>query len=547
MSLCRIQSVVLIVVLCVSAPRVAAGADGGDAEAGRMLYQHGQLASGQLLQAQGFGDTEVRGELAACVRCHRRSGFGSYEGGFYIPPITQPYLLGGRRLSRDDRFRALFMQAQTAEFRHQVRRIRDREPYDMDTLGTVLRSGLDPDGRVLEELMPRYQLDEIDLHNLVAYLRTLSVQISEGVGEQHVELATIVHRDVPEASREALVGTIASFTEWYNTRTLGDLQLAGHSVYGSSLYTRYSRLYRMHVWEIEGPPQSWREQLEAHYARQPVFALISGITEGPWAEIGAFSDEHGIPTLFPITDLPHVPGPLGGYTVYFNRGMLLESELIATQLDQRNPVVVQRVGDSAAEQAAAAHLAKSLGQEARIHSVAAADTVIGAVAADVLVVWQRDPDPLEVERWWRDSGASLVYLPASAVAEMGASASAELRQALRFSWTDALASDAYPERFRVRAWMNTRGLDYAATDVQFRAWYAMSMFRDSFIHLLDHFHRDFLLEVLEHQIQGSPNPGLYPDMQLAPEQRFASRSGYIVELAPEQPGGVVALSERIVP
>lgn len=522
------------------------GDSGADPEAGRLLYQFGRLASGDELAAVGFGETEMHGEMAACVRCHRRSGFGSYEGGYYIPPITEPYLFGGRRLSRDDRFRALFMQAQTAEFRHQVRRIRDREPYSSSTLGTALREGLDPDGRVLEDLMPRYRLSEADLANLVAYLGGLSTEISEGIGEQHVELAIVVHRDVDPARREALIGTIESFAEWHNTRTLGDLRLAGHSVYGSSLYTQYSRLYRIHIWELEGSPERWRSQLEAHYQRQPVFAMLSGMVAGPWAEIGRFSDERGIPTLFPITDLPHSPGPLGGYTVYFNRGMLLESDLITERLRGRDVSILQRVGDSAAERAAAARLADRVQTSATLHQLDAGGEN-ESIQADVLVVWQRNPDPVQVERWWRESGATEVFLPASALEEMQTAESPELRRALKFSWTYALESDAYPERFRARAWMNTRGLDYAAADVQNRAWYAMSMFRDSFVHLLDHYHRDFLLEVLEHQIQGSANPGLYPDMQLAPEQRFASRSGYIVELAPDQPGGIAALGARIVP
>jgi len=538
MPVSRYLLLLLLVLVPVAASADLAEGSDGDAEAGRLLYQFGRLASGDELFGVGFGDTEVRGEMAACVRCHRRSGFGSYEGGFYIPPITQPYLFGGRRLSRDDRFRALFMQAQTAEFRHQVRRIRDREPYTLETLGTALRDGSDPDGRVLEELMPRYRLSDVDLANLTAYLRGLSAEISDGVGEQHVELAIVVHRDVDAARREAAVGTVESFAEWHNTRTLGDLRLAGHSVYGSSLYTQYSRLYRIHVWELDGTPETWREQLDAHYQRQPVFALVSGIVAGPWAEIGRFSDERGIPTIFPISDLPHTPGPLGGYTVYFNRGMLLESG--------REVSVLQRVGGSDAERAAADRLADRVETAAGMHRLDA-DSAVESMRADVLVVWQRDPDPDQVERWWRATGATEVYLPASALDEMQAVESPELRRALRFSWTYALESDAYPECFRARAWMNTRGLDYAAADVQYRAWYAMSMFRDSLVHLLDHYHRDFLLEVLEHQIQGSANPGLYPDMQLAPEQRFASRSGYIVELAPDQPGGVAALGARIVP
>jgi len=536
---------------------VSAQSPDADFEAGKRLYREGVLASGAELAGKGFGDVEIRGEYAACVRCHRPSGFGSYEGGYYIPPITAPYMFGGRQISRDDRFRALFMQAQTAEFRHQVRRVRDRPPYDTSSLGTLLREGVDTNGRSLETLMPRYALSDQDLVNLEAYLRTLSSTLSPGVDNEYVELATVIHVDVPAHQREAMLGTLQSFVDWYNKRTLGDMQLAGHSVYGSSLYTRYSRLYRLNVWEIDGPPETWREQLETYYTRTPVFALVSGQVDGPWREVGAFCDELGLPAVFPITDMPHDVGHLGGYSVYFNAGLQLEADLMRDWLVQNGSRNVLQIFDPArpGSEFPASRMREAIdGSGVVILATVELDDWRRRVAAgisdndyDTLVIWQEDPSSEELISWQKHAGADSLLLPSSALDSADIAVMKELGDSVLFSYPKALEQNHYPERFRARAWMNTRGLDYSAQTVQYRAYYAMLMFRDSFVHLLDHYHRDYLLEVLEHQIQGSPNPGLYPDMELAPGQRFASKSGYIVALEAGKPSMLRQVGDRIVP
>ena len=530
---------------------------GADLEAGKRLYRAGILASGEELVGKGFGDAEIRGEYAACVRCHRPSGFGSYEGGYYIPPITAPYMFGGRQISRDDRFRALFMQAQTAEFRHQVRRVRDRLPYETRSLGKVLREGVDTNGRSLETLMPRYPLSDQDLLNLEAYLKTLSSKLSPGVDEEFVELATVIHVDVPTDRREAMLGTLRSFVDWYNKRTLGDLKLAGHSVYGSSLYTRYSRLYRLNVWEIEGPPETWRQQLDAYYARKPVFALVSGQVDGPWSEVGAFCDELGLPAIFPITSMPHETGPLGGYSVYFNAGLKLEGGLIRDWLLRNGTRNALQVYDPAipGSQFPASRMLEAAGDDGgpAIASVTIDEwreqvgSGLSGAAYDALVVWQEHPDAEELAAWTKHAGSGTLLLPSGALGSIGNAEADSIQGDLLFSYPRALDQNQYPERFRARAWMNTRGLEYSAQRVQYQAYYAMLMFRDSFVHLLDHYHRDYLLEVLEHQIQGSPNPGLYPDMELAPSQRFASKSGYIVALDGEGPEMLRQVGGRVVP
>ena len=60
----------------------------------------------------------------------------------------------------------------------------------------------------------------------------------------------------------------------------------------------------MHVWELEGPSETWRAQLEALYRQQPVFAVLSGVAEGRWRPMHEFCEATQLPCLFPTTDLP---------------------------------------------------------------------------------------------------------------------------------------------------------------------------------------------------------------------------------------------------
>jgi mono/diheme cytochrome c family protein len=47
-------------------------------------------------------------------------------------------------------------------------------PYDEVTLGLTLRTGVTPDGRKLDSIMPRWQMSASDLSDLVTFLRSLT-------------------------------------------------------------------------------------------------------------------------------------------------------------------------------------------------------------------------------------------------------------------------------------------------------------------------------------------------------------------------------------
>ena len=65
------------------------GSAGADTLAtGRMLYMEGKRGGGVPLAAKRTGGLTISGAEAACVNCHRRSGFGGSEGRSYIPPVN---------------------------------------------------------------------------------------------------------------------------------------------------------------------------------------------------------------------------------------------------------------------------------------------------------------------------------------------------------------------------------------------------------------------------------------------------------------------------
>jgi len=48
-------------------------------------------------------------------------------------------------------------------------------PYTDATFGLTLRTGVTPDGRKLDLLMPRWQMTARDLDDLILYLKSLSL------------------------------------------------------------------------------------------------------------------------------------------------------------------------------------------------------------------------------------------------------------------------------------------------------------------------------------------------------------------------------------
>lgn len=538
----------------------------GDPELGRRLYELGLNRNGQPIRAEDRNGVVYEGEQAACLRCHRRSGFGGSEGGYYVPPITAEFLFQPSRNDRNDRFRAAFLEAQNAQHWIRARMPRSRPAYTDETLAQALRESHNPSGTRFDPLMPRYALDQADLANLTAHLRRLSKELSPGVDEQYLHLATVVGPGVDPGEREAMLATTRAFVDWYNERLLGDLRhLASTRAYGMQ-FRSSTRLWKLYVWELEGERDTWDEQLQRHLAERPVFAMVNGLVAGPWAPIAEFCDAQALPCLFPLTELPALNRPTGGYTIYYSRGLELEADLLAhhlatmespprriLQLHQAGSGetrVAARLAEHLAERLSGVHLQTLAFDEAAQLATLLDRRVRESPAPEVVVIWPGSELAALEAALAHPALAQVPVLTCSRALEAalaGRAGSLTREQAHRltaawpYSLPDARPSDAY----RVRGWMRSRGLAVTHERIQFMSYYSLGILRDALRHMFEHFHRDYLVERVEHEADGAQNPGFYPVLALGPEQRLLSKGGYVLGF--DQAGRPIPLSDWIVP
>lgn len=324
---------------------------------GEKMYRDGLLPSGEPMTAIISGDVKVPGNAFSCVSCHLRSGIGSVEGQILSPP-TNGLKLYNQYYQYDPIPQDYSKIKKTMwEGRGPVKPL-SRPAYTDETLAHALRGGVNPVGRVLRSAMPRYMLDDRDMAVLIAYLKTLSSEISPGVDPlyKYIRFATIVAGDVPVDESKEMLATVSAIIDHHNknAKTRNRRQNLGTVTKDADF--NYP-MFTLSKWELHGPESTWRAQLEQYYRTEPVFAILGGISASGWQVMHDFSEQNKIPTLLPITDLP-VISDTDWYTLYFNRGIYQEGDTTARYLSLNsdsaaNGKVLQIVEDSELAKSAA--------------------------------------------------------------------------------------------------------------------------------------------------------------------------------------------------
>lgn len=528
-------------------------------EIGRRLFEDGVLPDGGALRAlrpEGIG---LEGREAACARCHRRSGMGSFEGTVFVPPIL------GDLLFRDAHFDESYRDAARFEgsyldprfhFRPDAwRRAMTRPAYDAASLARALREGVDPAGKPLVAPMPRFDLDDAQVDAVVAYLRSLSAQATPGVEPGVLHLATVIAPDAPPGREAAVVGVLKAW-------------IASSGAVGEG--------WRLHVWRLAGAPETWASQLQEQYRRRPVFALLSGAGGAEWGPVHRFCEDNRIPCLLPSLDVAPV-GEGGYYTLYFSPGVTLEARVLAgywRSADAPRPRRLIQIHAGAAGARAAAALVSDLGHDGpevidrRYRVTAPLAALNGLGDDDALVLWLT-PDAIAplVAAHPEGVAATRVYLSALlAPPDAVALPPAWKRQVRYLSLFDDLGVQAEIARLRLLNWLDAAGLprggDVRAKADAFAACYLMyralvELRAEEIWRPAVALGREHLLEEFEGVISknndgtGVVDPhshvALYGRMSLAADQRVAVRGGSLLRFADPGSARLVADSERIVP
>jgi cytochrome c553 len=524
----------------------AIAATGGDPELGRRLYRAGILASGQPVEATVQPGLPLRGADAACVNCHRRSGFGANEGYTTVRPITAPYLFEPDNV-----------------YQKRIQRNIGRAPdapiaYDDASLLRTLRDGISPVGQALAGMMPRYRLDDADGRNLAAYLRTLSAEDSPGVDATTLHFATIIDESTDPDRQRAMLDVLEAFFKDKNAGTRRENKRTAHTTWSMERIFKAYRTWKLHVWTLRGAPETWRSQLEAHYRAQPVFAVLGGIGDGDWQPVHAFCQATELPCLF-----PNIPSAANAqeefYSIYFSRGLELEADVIAAHLAgaPAGPIVQVYRADDDTARAAAGRLARALPpgrrgdlREQVLKPGAQADagfwtSTLSPDRPATLVAWLKQPDLAALGTLEPAALPGRVYLSANLAGTSPPAAPTLPGFYLAYPYDLPERLDA--RLLRTRAWLRGKGIPARDEALQANTLFAVNQAGEAIMHMVNNFSREYFIELIEHSVENSPLPSAYPKLSLGPDQRYASKGGYILRFDPGAGPVLSTASAWIVP
>ena len=508
---------------------------------GERIYREGILPAGNAALAYVRGDLPVPGPAFSCISCHMRSGLGSTEGGVYTPPTNSEKL-----------FKPLQTIYRSTEQNPKYFPVTPRRPaYTDETLARVIREGLDPSGRVLNDVMPRYLLDDGDMALLISYLKSLSVDFSPGVTEDNIHFATVISEDVSLSDREAMLDPLRKYIAIKNNNVALFKKPSGarsHRMADTMMAGSRELVHKtlsLSVWLLKGPPDTWRAQLEEYNRREPAFVLIGGITSGDWAPIHAFSEENHIPNLFPNTDFP-VISPTDWYTLYLSKGYYQEGEGAARYLNDRPDLtdtgVLQIVRDTREGRALAAGFEQTwheLGHQPPLSVTLKAGeditkSILSAGKANgkpaVVLIWDGPAAVVAVETLASNGNApGMFFVSAGYLGKDIRRLSEQVRDITYLTYPYRIPKAPQPLAYKPSNMaMGIKFFSPDTTKIENQTYAIIEIMSMALMDLKGDYYRDNFLDKIG-MLMDQEMP-LYERISFGPGQRYASKGCYIVQL-----------------
>ncbi len=507
---------------------------------GERMYREGILPNGEPMQAFAAGEIPVEATSFTCVSCHLRSGLGAIEGTVITPPATGKILYEERTTSiKGSEF--------VPSYHSYAVYLPPRPAYTDDTLARMIASGVDPKGRSTMKLMPRYQLDDENMAILIAYLKTLSNEFSVGVGEDKLHFATVIVEGSEAAEVESMMVPLQFSVDRKNslaTAAVNNDRVArmAYNMLGPDLLARRFTLDR---WILRGPSDTWRTQLEDYYRKNPVFALLGGISHGDWEPVHRFCEEKQLPSIFPQVDYPVIDGH-NWYTIYLSRGIRQEGEAAARYLAGMSELfkdkkVIQISRDSRRGQALREGFNEIWDVRSKTSTLDIHLPEGETLKAESLLKLIKKQQPAVVIVWDGASALPALRVAANAAGWKGLLLTSgtwlgeslwtlpeDLREKLYMTWPYRLPQENVRFDIALRHVLGGRPLKKFNTEVLSKAYIVNEVLGKALMDMRGEYYRDFFLDNID-MLDDAYFP-LYERLSFGQGQRYASKGCFIVQL-----------------
>lgn len=532
---------------------------------GERLYREGILPSGKPSKALVMGDIPVDGQMFTCDDCHQRSGLGSEEGTVITYPtngrsLALPRTRTGAYKSSPARVNDPGGRPEIPEYYKKIPAV--RPPYTDQTLAKVIRAGIDSAGNKVDPVMPRYPLGADGMEILIYYLKNLSLDLSPGVDDTTIQFATVIGGDVPERERTSMLSVLQAYFDIHNSQMrYQDRRAQAGPFFESEMNLAYKKI-QLHVWELQGPEETWKAQLDTYYQKNPVFALLGGLSTGNWEVIHSFSEEHKIPCIFPLTDLP-VLSASDWQTLYFSKGYYQEGENAAkylhNTLGKKADFSVIQVYDRKDKSGAA--LAKgfttawrkaggSTVQELLLNDIntlseQALHDLFSGPRQVVLLLWLGDSRSVAYQRLSEYiPGTHLTFTSTTLLHNDLSTVPDEIREKMLFTYPYSTEEDDKRTRLVVRQWLKARKIPALDFNIQARTYFLGWMLEGAIMGLRSEYYRDYFLEQFDMMPDQDYAIAVYPRLSFGPGQRYAVKQGcYIVKIGKGRNAEMTPVSE----
>ena len=517
---------------------------------GEAMYREGILPSGKHIQAAVEGDMAVDGSMFTCASCHMRSGLGSVEGTIISPPTN------GEKLYRPFKSGQEFSEYQRKHLPAYLQSPDIRPAYTDKTLAEVLQTGVDPGGRKIDPIMPRYLIEGRDMDILVYYLRNLSSTPSPGVTDTTLRFATIVSEGVSKVDRDAMLLPLSAYIRdrkvqapYFRARTKSEL-------FAEEMSLAYREL-SLATWVLKGPPRTWRRQLENYYKKEPVFAILGGVVKGDWLPIHEFCEQNRIPCILPVTDQP-VISDTDWYTLYFSKGPYQEGEAAARFLKDRDGPVVQvfrktdkglrlaqgfretrkKLGMPVAEEVA-------LGPNEKI-TESRGKELSDRYKGGTLVLWLGVDDLTRMARPAGGNSAITYIASATVLGDDLYKLPDSLRPHVFITYPYRLPEDRKRAENMVKQWLKVKKIPGKDLSISTDMYFLGTLLTNIFMHMQRNYYRDYFLDVIDMLEDSTDSIANYPRLSFGPGQRYASKGCYIVQLSSGGKPEVIRKSDWVI-